>query len=55
MHHTYAANHYSKNKDFVLLVSQPGHHLMEITCLNTKIDDPAIERLEQRQLEDSNG
>lgn len=31
---------------------------MEITCLNKKIDDPkhreAIERLEQRQLEDSN-
>lgn len=57
LHHSYAANYYSENKDFVLLVSQLGHHLMETTSLYTKIDDPkrreAIEHFEHRQLEDS--
>ncbi|MED2294190.1 tyrosine-type recombinase/integrase, partial [Bacillus thuringiensis] len=57
LRHTYATNHYNENKDLVLLANQMGHNSMETTSLYTNIDDTkrraAIERLEQRQLEES--
>ena len=50
-------NHYNENKDLVLLANQMGHNSMETTSLYTNIDDSkrreAIERLEKRQLEES--
>ncbi len=56
LRHTYATNHYNENKDLVLLANQMGHNSMETTSLYTNIDDTkrraAIERLEQRQLEE---
>ncbi|MDW9207636.1 hypothetical protein BTTOUR_02250 [Bacillus thuringiensis serovar toumanoffi] len=57
MRHTYSTNHYNENKDLVLLENQMGNNSMETTSLYTNIDDTkrraAIERLEQRQLEES--
>ncbi|EXY05449.1 MULTISPECIES: tyrosine recombinase XerS [Bacillus cereus group] len=57
LRHTYATNHYNENKDLVLLANQMGHNSMETTSLYTNIDDTkrraAIERLEQRQFEDT--
>ncbi|PET95003.1 tyrosine recombinase XerS, partial [Bacillus cereus] len=49
--------HYNENKDLVLLENQYSYNSMETTSLYTNIDDTkrraAIERLEQRQLEES--
>ncbi|MBG9465131.1 hypothetical protein ABE55_00865 [Bacillus thuringiensis] len=57
MRHTYATYHYNENKDLVLLENQYSYNSMETTSLYTNIDDTkrraAIERLEQRQLEES--
>lgn len=57
MRHTYATYHYNENKDLVLLENQMGNNSMETTSLHTNIDDTklraTIERLEQRQLEES--
>lgn len=57
MRHTYATYHYNENKDLVLLKNQMGNNSMETTSLYTNIDDTklraTIERLEQRQLEES--
>lgn len=57
MRHIYATYHYNENKALVLLENQMGNNSMETTSLYTNIDDTkrraAIERLKQRQLEES--
>lgn len=57
MRHIYVTYHYNENKALVLLENQMGNNSMETTSLYTNIDDTkrraAIERLKQRQLEES--